>query len=101
MAALMLSTNAALADQINGIWCSPNGKSVSIDGPNVTTSSGNAVDANYNRHHIDYEIPSGELDAGSRFRADQLNDNQIQVVIVAAGGAAGEPEIWTPCRPVS
>lgn len=101
-ALICASTQAALADRIDGTWCSPEGKSVSIDGPSVVTSHGNAVDANYNRHHIDYIIPAGEPDEGGIFRADQLNDNQIQVVLIEA---TGEPkhnaEIWTPCKPIS
>ena len=102
-AALMTaSTQNALADRIDGTWCSPDGKSVSIDGRNVVTSRGNAVDANYNRHHIDYIIPAGEPDEGGVFRADQLNDNQISVVLIGAGGGSkSNPEIWTPCKPVS
>jgi hypothetical protein len=99
---LFTSTQAALADRIDGTWCSPDGKSVSVDGPNVVTSRGNAIFANYNRHHIDYIIPAGEPDEGSQFRADQLNDNQIRVVLIGAGGEPkGEVEIWTPCKPVS
>ncbi|HKJ62034.1 MAG TPA: hypothetical protein VKA94_08565 [Hyphomicrobiales bacterium] len=104
LAAIMTcaSTQAALADRIDGTWCSPDGKSVSVDGPRVTTSHGNAVDANYNRHHIDYTIPAGEPDEGDQFRADQLNDNQIMVVLFGAGGEPkGEAEIWTQCKPVS
>jgi hypothetical protein len=101
-ALITASTQNALADRIDGTWCSPDGKSVSIDGCNVVTSRGNAVDANYNRHHIDYIVPAGEPDEGSLFRADQLNDNQISVVLISAdGGSKGNPEIWTPCKPVS
>jgi hypothetical protein len=101
-ALICASTQAALADRIDGTWCSPEGRSVSIDGPNVVTSRGNAVNANYNRHHIDYAIPAGEPDEGGTFRADQLNDNQIQVVLIGASGEPkGDAEIWTPCKPVS
>jgi hypothetical protein len=96
------SKQAAVADRIDGTWCSPEGKSVSIVGPNVVTSRGTAVDANYNRHHIDYAIPAGEPDEGGTFRADQLNDNQIRVVLTGADGEPkGEAQIWTPCKPVS
>lgn len=101
-ALICASTQTALADRIDGTWCSTDGKSVSVDGPRVVTSRGNEVEANYNRHHIDYVIPAGEPDEGSIFRADQLNDNQIQVILIDAGGKPkGDVEIWTPCKPVS
>ncbi len=99
---LLLSTQAALADRIDGNWCSAEGKSISVDGPRVTTARGTPVDANYNRHHVDYIIPTGEPDEGNHFQADQLNDDQIRVVIVRLPGGDAKPaEIWTPCKPVS
>jgi hypothetical protein len=99
---LTLSANTVLADQIDGNWCSRDGRSISIDGPDVTTSRGIAVKAAYNRHHINFVIPSGEPNEGGSFQADQLNDNEIRVIIVRqSGGPVGEAEIWTPCKPVS
>ena len=99
---LTLSATAVLADQIDGNWCSPDGKSVSIDGPRVTTIGGASVTANYNRHHIDYVIPAGEPNEGASFQADQLNHNEIRVVIVGpSSGQIGEIEIWRPCKPIS
>ncbi|MBX2805063.1 MAG: hypothetical protein KTR19_03730 [Hyphomicrobiales bacterium] len=75
---------------------------MTINGRNVVTSRGTAVDANYDRHHIDFIVPAGEPDEGGQFRADQLNDNQIRVILIEANGKQkGEPEIWTPCKPVS
>ena len=101
-ALICVSTQAALADRIDGTWCSTDGKSVSVDGPRVVTSRGNAVNANYDRHHIDYVIPAGEPDEGGIFQADQLNDNQIRVILIGADGKPkSEAEIWTPCKPVS
>ncbi len=92
----------AFADKIDGMWCSPKGASISIDQSRVITPGGATVTANYNRHHVDYEIPAGEPNGGGRFSADQLNDDQIRVVIVGSAGANGTaPEIWTPCARIS
>lgn len=90
----------ALADQIDGNWCSPTGKTLSVDGPQVVTPGGSSVTANYDRHHVDFIIPKGEARAGERFVADQLGDEEIKVTIAGSAGAKiAKPEIWTPCKP--
>lgn len=102
LAMLLASQMSALADRIDGTWCGPEGKTLSVNGPSVTTPGGNGVVARYNRHHVDYEIPAGEANAGDRFSADQLNDEQIQVVVMPkSGGTASSPEIWKSCVPIS
>lgn len=99
---LVAATQPALADQIDGNWCSPDGQSISVDGPNVVTPGGSKISANYDRHHVDFQIPEGEPHSGDRFSADQLNDDQISVSITRARDArAGKAVIWTPCRPIS
>jgi len=102
MILLVASTAPALADKIDGTWCSPSGKSISIDGSLVITPTGKTVVARYDRHHIDYEIPKGEPNAGGRLAADQLNEGQIRVSVVGkAKSEIGSPEIWTPCKQIS
>ncbi len=91
-----LSTSPALADQIDGEWCSPRGGRIVVDGSNVTTPSGASVKANHSRHHVDFDIPAGEESAGDHFSADQLSDNEIQVTI--SHNTSAKPvtqEIWT------
>ncbi len=88
---------SAHADQIVGEWCPPGGgRSLIVRNYDDVTFAGLAVKANVDRHHVDFEIPAGEPDAGQKFNADQLNDEQIRVTI---GTKAAE--IWTPCKPVS
>lgn len=102
IAMLAASTISAMADQIDGTWCSPSGQTLSIDGTNVVTPGGNSVVAQYDRHHIVYQIPDGEKGAGNRFAADQLNDEQIRVTISNESvPETGTPEIWTPCKQIS
>ena len=101
-ALLVATTGPSLADKIDGDWCSPAGKTISVDGPRVVTPGGNTVVANYNRHHVDFKIPEGEAGAGGHFSADQLNHEQISVTILASDAVeTGQSEIWTPCKPIS
>ena len=88
----------ALADQIDGKWCSPEGERIEIAFSDVTTPAGNSVTANYDRHHIDYVIPEGETQEGKIFSADQLNYQQIRVTVIGANNQS-LPEIWTKCPP--
>lgn len=96
------TTTLAVADQIDGTWCSPSGTSMTIEGPQIVTPGGKAITGRYNRHHVDYEVPEGEADAGSRVSADQLNDDEIRVIVLGKDPAANKPsEIWTKCQVTS
>jgi hypothetical protein len=98
----LATTTIAVADQIDGTWCSPSGDSMTIEGARIVTPGGNVVTGRYNRHHVDYEVPQGETDAGNRVSADQLNDEQIRVIVMGKDPAANAPsEIWTKCQVTS
>ena len=103
VSAVLVQINFAHADQIDGKWCSLDGKSLNVNFTDVTTPGGNKVKANYNRHHIDFIIPAGEEDEGSKFGADQMNDNQIRVTITEADGESRPPNIWAAqkCKDVT
>ena len=95
--ALVLVATPAWADQIIGEWCPPGGSvSLIVKNYDDVSFAGQAVEARVGRHHVDFVIPAGTADAGMRFDANQLNDEQLRVTI---GEKA--PEIWTPCKPVS
>ncbi len=101
-AAVFLTVPPALADKIDGNWCSAKGRSISVDGSSVVTPGGTAIIANYDRHHVDFVIPDGEPGAGDRFSADQLNHEENSVSILPhSGDDRSTPEIWTMCRPIS
>ena len=99
---LLLSSGPALADRIDGTWCSPEGDAMTIEGSRVVTPGGNEVHGNYNRHHVDYAVPDGEPNAGGRINADQIDDERIRVTVIRL--VQLEPpahEIWTRCEVIS
>jgi hypothetical protein len=59
-------SNAARADAIDGNWCSPDGKFLSIEGPRIVTSGGTTTQGNYDRHHFHYVIPASDPGAGQQ-----------------------------------
>lgn len=99
---LVATITSAAADQIDGTWCSPAGTSMTIEGSQIVTPGGKAITGRYNRHHVDYEVPEGEANAGSLFSADQLNDDEIRVIVLGKDPSANKPsEIWTKCQVTS
>ena len=88
----------ARADQIDGKWCSMEGELIEVAFTDVTTLGGNAVKANYDRHHIDFVIPKGEKHEGMVFSADQLNHEQIRVTVIGDNGTGSPSEIWEKCQ---
>ena len=63
-ALLLAAPAAALADAIDGDWCSADGQHMTIRGDDITTPGGKAMKGNYTRHAFDYVAPEGEAGAG-------------------------------------
>ncbi len=102
VAAYWAMTMPAIADQIDGSWCSPEGKSMNIMGRRITTPGGTKMQGDYTRHTFKYDIPENEDGAGDRVWAEQLNDEAIAVTVYKGEDReAGEREIWTRCKVIS
>ncbi len=95
-----VATGVAYADKIDGTWCSPDGKSMTIEGRRITTPGGNNLIGTYTRHTFTYDVPAGEPDEGSRIWSEQLNDEMIRVTRYRSE-EPGEPVIWTRCEVIS
>ena len=62
---LVVSTNLARADAIDGDWCAAEGNlHMTIHGADITTPGGKQIKGNYTRHAFDYVVPDGEAGAG-------------------------------------
>ena len=90
---LILAPYSALADAIDGDWCSPtDAKQFRIDGAGITTPAGTQTTGDYSRHAFSYVVPVGDPGAGDEIDMQLLNEEEVQV---AVGG--GPPEIWRRC----
>ena len=102
LASLVFAAQAH-ADQIDGAWCKPNSTDrMHINGSEVTTPAGNLVIAHYTRHSVEYDVPEGETPIGGRIRADQIDDERIDVARIKK--VQLEPpahDIWTRCDQIS
>lgn len=92
---LGLMSVPAFADQIDGDWCSPEGKHVNIKGPAVKTPGGTQMSGNYTRHAFSYVVPAAEPNPGSTIFMSQLNDTTVQV---REGTPVAQPVIWKRCE---
>jgi hypothetical protein len=104
LAGLAVGSGAALADALDGDWCAPDGRHLTIDGPRVITPAGKRLEGNYTRHRFDYRIPDAEPQAGLTLFMVQMNDTAAQVRIAADRAAAEQmpAQIWRRCaRPTS
>lgn len=92
--ALLLAT-PALADAIDGEWCSPDGaKAVTISGPRFTTGGVQST-GDYTRHTFSYTVPEGAPEAGTPIEMRQLNEEEV---LVREG--TSDPVIWHRCKPI-
>jgi hypothetical protein len=91
---IVLTAPTAMADAIDGDWCSPReARHVSISGSKVTTWSGRQTTGNYSRHAFSYIVPAGDPDAGDAVSLQLLNEEEARVTI-----ADGQSETWHRCQ---
>lgn len=101
---LLLTSGAARADAIDGDWCAPDGRHMSIDGPRIITPAGRRTEGNYSRHAFDYRIPEPEAQAGLTVFMRLLNETTVYLRVAADRAAADQAaaQVWRRCaRPTS
>ncbi|MHA1536516.1 MAG: hypothetical protein ACTSUD_03085 [Alphaproteobacteria bacterium] len=94
--AATMQAGPARADAIDGNWCSPGGKHISIDGPRIVTPGGTKMKGEYGRHGFRYVVPPREKPAGARVEMRQIDEDSISVTI-----GKGQARIWRRCKTVS
>lgn len=96
---LLVAAMPALADAIDGDWCSPNGaRHLTIDGPRMMTPGGARIEGSYTRHTFDYVAPAREVEAGKRVEMRLMGETAVQF----RPDGESQAQIWRRCaRPVS
>lgn len=88
----------ALADRIDGKWCSPDGKHVEIQGRQITTPGGAKTEGQYTRHTFNYVAPASEADGGATVYMSILNEETMEV---RAGNPVARAIVWKRCQNIS
>ncbi len=96
VATVAFGVTPARADAIDGTWCSQDGRTFQISGPQIVTWGGTRMSGDYDRHNFRYVIPSNEKDAGAKVIMNLLGEEVVRVSVDNT-----EPQIWNRCRPSS
>lgn len=56
----LVGSSGARADAIDGNWCAEDGRTLTINGPRITTPAGSTITGDYSRHGFVYVIPANE-----------------------------------------
>ncbi|MBT3766808.1 MAG: hypothetical protein HOB79_03865 [Rhodospirillaceae bacterium] len=95
---LLFTPGFAGADQIDGDWCTKEGRRLNIEGPKIRTPGGTVMTGEYDRHNFAYVVPKGEPGAGVKITMEQLDDDIMHM----RQGDGSKPKEWNRCRmPIS
>ncbi len=99
MAAVIIfaASPSALADRIDGDWCSASGKHLTIKGPEITTPYGVTMQGQYGRHEFVYIAPEGDPDAKTQIYLQLLSEEEMNFYRIT-NNQPGEPELWRRCE---
>ena len=90
---LLVAATPALADAIDGDWCSDDGQRLTINGPDIVTPAGKQTKGDYDRHHFSYVEP------GSSGTVSMVLVSQLRMRLKPP---AGDEQLWRRCgKPVS
>jgi hypothetical protein len=93
----MLWSSAALADAIDGDWCSTTEvKQFHIEGSKIVTPAGTQTTGKYSRHAFSYIVPVGDPGAGAEIAMQLLNEEEVRVFVEKE-----EPKVWRRCELIS
>ena len=88
----------ALADAIDGAWCSPEGKHLKIVGRQITTPGGALLDGDYSRHAFSWVAPASEPGGGDTIYMQLMNET---TALVRQGTPVAQPITWKRCEATS
>jgi hypothetical protein len=91
----VLAPSVALADAIDGDWCSPDSKlRLTIAGPDIVTPGGHRIQGDYTRHAFSYIVPASEPGAGKKAEMILMGEYAMQF---KAGPVVPTDQVWRRC----
>lgn len=90
----LFSISLARADAIDGNWCGPKGRRISIEGSAGVYAGGHRLEGRYTRHSYSFAIPQGATDAGAA--VDMVLQGETRTSVRIDNSPA---EIWQRCSP--
>lgn len=100
IAALVLLTVPAIADSIDGDWCSPDGAHLRIEGPSITLGAGQSIMGKYDRHAFSYIAPQGDPESGKEIVFILRSETEMRRVRDPMA-MPEHADIWRRCETIS
>jgi len=98
---LVMPARPACADAIDGHWCFPDGRRMSIQGPSIVTPQGTPTQGDYARHFFTYVVPRTDQGAGNTISMALVNEDTVHLRIgtIPGGTSNGPVQVWHRCGP--
>ncbi len=93
--AVLIAARPAVADSIDGHWCTDGGLRLTISGPSIVTPGGAQMQGDYGRHDFAYDAPASEPGGGGRVTMRLQGEDLMRVQ------AAGLEPLWRRCGPAT
>jgi hypothetical protein len=88
--------STAHADAIDGRWCHPDGRRLTIRGRDIVTPGGMHMQGDYTRHSFAYVVPSGEPGPGETVSMVLLSEYLMHS---RQGDSEAPVQAWNRCPP--
>jgi hypothetical protein len=97
----LVASLPAVADVIDGEWCGPGGRHLSINGPLLVAPGGSRIDGSYTRHSFEYVAPPAEPDSGQTVLMRLVNEETVHLrrAVDSMGAMQAAVEVWKRCVP--
>jgi hypothetical protein len=100
LAVIATGTAPALADAIDGDWCSINGSHLRIEGPRIELAPGQVLEGTYDRHAFSYIAPANDPEAGTEIVFVLRSEEEMRRVRKPDAMPEHE-DIWRRCSATS
>ncbi len=95
---LFIAVGAAHADGLDGMWCSPDGQRITVDGLDVITPGGQRTTGVDGKYDFSYPVPANERNAGAVIWMTLVDENTARVSTVSKEQRGPPPHgLWQRC----
>ena len=95
---LIVVVGVAHADGLDGIWCSPDGRRITVDGLDVITPGGQRTTGVYRNDDFAFSVPKTARNAGAVIWMELVSENTARVSIVSKEQREPPPHgLWQRC----
>ncbi len=86
------------AGALDGTWCSPDGRRITVAGTSVLTPGGQRTSGIYNREAFHFLVPPNEWDAGKSIWMELKSPDSVRVSTLAENQQGPPPhDRWQRC----